>query len=89
MVYNISYDLHEPSKKYEKLHNLIKEISNNRWAHILGSTYIIHSIKSADQIYKYLSQALDNNDLIIISEITTNTQGNLNKDHWKYIEKLF
>ncbi|CAL83934.1 hypothetical protein FDF29_09725 [Clostridium botulinum] len=89
MVYNISYDLHNPGQKYKKLHELIVEVSNNRWAHILNSTYVIQSYKNANEIYNYLSNAIDENDLIFICEITKNMQGVLKNEHWPYISNLF
>ncbi len=89
MVYNISYDLHEPGQKYKELHGLIVKASNDRWAHILDSTYIIQSSSSAEQIYNYLSEALDKNDKIFISEVTQNYSGFLDSDHDPYINGLF
>ena len=89
MVYSISYDLHEPGQKYKKLHQLIKDISNDRWANILESTYIIKSFMSPEQIYKHLSSALDKNDCIFISEITSNYSGVLGEDMCPYIKNLF
>ena len=88
MVYNVSYDLCEPGQKYKKLHELIVKISNNRWAHILDSTYIIQSSSSSEQIYKYLSSALDKNDKIFISEVL-NYYGYLESEHIEYIKGLF
>ncbi len=89
MVYIISYDLISPGQKYQEIHDLIVKISNNRWAHILDSTYIIESYESAEQIFNDLSPALDSNDNIFISEITTNYYGLLPKKYWSYIKELF
>ncbi|MFT8313214.1 MAG: hypothetical protein ABF633_03045 [Clostridium sp.] len=89
MVYNISYDLSNPGQKYEKLHKLIVEVSNNRWSHALDSTYIVQSNKTSKQIHDHLSAALDANDNIFICEIKENYAGVLDKDHWPYIENLF
>ncbi|WP_154826524.1 hypothetical protein [Clostridium butyricum] len=89
MVYNISYDLHDPGQKYQKLHDLIVKVSNNRWSHALESTYIIKSDKTPEQIYNVLSRALDSNDDILIAEITPNYYGCLDKQHWPYIKGLF
>ncbi|NFM56654.1 hypothetical protein FDB98_06720 [Clostridium botulinum] len=89
MVYNISYDLNDPGQKYEQLHELIVEISNNRWVHPLKSTYIIQSSKTSEQIYNSLSAALDSNDLILITEINHNFYGALTKKYWSRIKSLF
>lgn len=89
MVYNVSYDLYDPGQKYDKLHELIVAVSNNRWSHPLKSTYIIQSNKTSEQIHNYLSAALDSNDLILITEINYNYYGTLDKKHWPYIKGLF
>ena len=89
MVYNISYDLHAPSQRYDKLHELIVKTSNGKWAHLLDSTYIIQSFNSAEQIYNSLLPALDNNDKIFISEITKNYYGQLTTKNWTFIKSLF
>lgn len=89
MVYNISYDLHAPSQRYDKLHELIMRISNGKWSHTLDSTYIIQSFNSAEQIYNSLLPALDRNDRIFICEITQNYYGQLKTEQWTYIKSLF
>lgn len=89
MVYMISYDLHNPGQKYQKLYELIVEVSNNRWAHSLESTYVIKSNKTPKEIYNVLSKALDSNDNILIAEISPNYYGRLDKKHWPYIKDLF
>lgn len=89
MVYNISYDLSSPGQKYEQLHKLISEVSNDVWAHVLKSTYIIQSYKTAKELYEFLSAALDENDLILITEINQNYYGCLNEKQWSYIKDLF
>lgn len=89
MVYNISYDLNDPGQKYEQLHELIVEVSNNRWVHPLKSTYIIESSKTSKEIYNYLSPALDSNDLVLITEMNDNLYGALAKKYWTCIKNLF
>ncbi len=89
MVYIISYDLNQPGQKYDALHKLIKDVSNDRWAHILESTYIIHSLQSAEQIHNRLNPALDKSDRIFVSEISKNYSGYLEEEFGPYIDKLF
>ncbi|NFI05179.1 hypothetical protein FC959_12300 [Clostridium botulinum] len=89
MVYNISYDLHAPSQRYDKLHELIVKVSNGKWAHILDSTYIIQSFDSAEQIYNSLLPALDRNDRLFISETSKSYYGQLKTEQWTYIKSLF
>ncbi|WP_271814223.1 hypothetical protein [Clostridium beijerinckii] len=89
MVYNVSYDLHDPGQKYKELHELIVSVSNNRWAHILDSTYIIESNKTSEEIHLALSKALDSNDNILVCEINKNYHGYLKKKYWQYIKGLF
>jgi len=89
MVYKISYALSEPGQKYDKLRKLIIGISNDLWVYPLDSTYIIKSDKTSKEIYNFLSSVLDNNDKILITEITKNYSGYLDKDTWTYIQNLF
>lgn len=89
MVYNISYDLHSPDQKYDKLKKLIIAVSGDRWSKPLESCYIIKSTKSAEEIYKFLSPALDPDDRILITEITSKYYGFLNNTYWDYIKGLF
>ncbi|AIY79658.1 MULTISPECIES: hypothetical protein [unclassified Clostridium] len=89
MVYIISYDLNKPNQKYNQLRELIKNLSNTNYVHVLESTYIIKSPKSAKEIYEYLASALDNNDGLFISEITQNHYGQLKSEDWPTVRSLF
>ena len=80
MVYNISYDLHSPEQKYNKFKDLIIELSNGQYCHALNSTYVISSDKTAKEIHDFLSKTLDDNDHILIMQVTQNYYGYLNSN---------
>jgi len=89
MVYLISYDLNAYGQEYPKLFELIKKVSGGACIHIMDSAWIIKSSLQSEDIYNALVPALDQNDLILVSEITSNLFGLLQKDQWEPIQKLF
>lgn len=89
MVYMISYDLNKPGQNYTDLYESIKKSSNGTWCHFLDSTWLICSSLSASSILLKLSKYFDNNDRLMIFEVTQNYQGLLETDEWKHINKMF
>lgn len=89
MVYSISYDLYAPNQQYEKLHELIAQVSENNYCNSLKSTYIIKSDKTANDIRNFLSKALDKNDYIFVSEIASNYSGFLDSKSADLINSFF
>lgn len=80
----ITYDLQKPHQDYA---NLIKAIEGyGNYAHILKSTWLIRTTKSAQQVYEELSPFLDTNDFIFVTGVDErNQQGWLPKKFWDWI----
>ena len=66
--YLVSYDLNAEGQDYESLINAIKSYSNV--VSVLKSVWFIQSNLSATTIREALLQHMDNNDYLIVLEIT-------------------
>jgi len=85
-VYEISYDLNSKGQNYDELIKLIKSFGN--WAHPLDSTWWIETYnKDSEDIYNVLDQALDSNDHIFITKITSDYYGYLPDKFWKWLKE--
>lgn len=84
--YLITYDLHKPGQDYPKLYDAIKNCGSY-WSHILDSIWIVKSTSSADTIRDLIHATVDENDSILIIEVTTNYSGWLTKDCWEVLRK--
>lgn len=67
MVYQISYDLRGPEADYDDLYNIIN--SQGDVLRILGSTWLIESCKTAEQITDEISVKIKKGDRFFISQI--------------------
>lgn len=65
----IGYDLKKSGQDYTSLINAIKSIGPNYW-HCLDSTWIIKTNHSATAIRDTLSAYVDNNDKLLVIDIT-------------------
>jgi hypothetical protein len=82
----ITYDLHQPGQRYEKLAEAIKALGP--WWHYLESTWIVATTLTPDQIWDRISGPLDGNDSVLILNITGDaSQGWLSKDAWNWINQ--
>ena len=84
MILLISYDLSKPDRDYKGLYGAIKKASG--WWHYLESTWLISTKGTADDWYKELKPNIDNDDSLLIVEITGNRQGWLPKKAWDWIK---
>lgn len=82
-VYLITYDLNRPGQQYEALYEAIK--SFGAWWHYLDSTWLVQTSLSAQSVWNRLEPAFDKNDRILISALSTDRQGWLPEDAWKWI----
>jgi len=69
-AYMVSYDLIK-RKDYPELWDALKAYGT--YAHILGSSWIIVSSQSANEICTALLKHVDNDDKIIVTEVTSNS----------------
>ncbi|MEV7979417.1 hypothetical protein [Streptomyces sp. NPDC086519] len=69
MIQMISYDLKKPGQDYETLIKEIKALGSS-WCHALKSTWLVETVKSADQVRATLKARMDANDLILVVNVT-------------------
>lgn len=81
-VYNVSYDLNKAGKDYKGLHDELKKFEHN---HLLDSTWLLCTTGTPFQIWERLKAHIDNDDHILIAQITSNTAGWLPKNAWEWI----
>jgi hypothetical protein len=81
-VYNVSYDLNK-GKDYPGLHAELEKTFE--WYHLLDSTWLLHTTESAEQIWNRLKTHVDNDDNILIAQITSNNYGWLPKYAWDWL----
>lgn len=85
MVYVVSYDLRKPGRDYV---GLTEQLQNSpRWWHYLGSTWLISTNESPDQLYNRLRAHLDKGDSILIIEAGNYIGGWLPKKAWEWIQQ--
>ncbi|EYT95160.1 hypothetical protein [Enterococcus mundtii] len=85
--YVLSYDLHPPGQKYQKV---VETIESWNCSHIkpLESFWLINTSMTAEQMRDSLKKhALDDNDLIFVTEIGTDHSGWLYTESWKFINE--
>jgi len=78
-IYHLSYDLNKPEQDYKELIERLNKYQNK---HIMKSTWIIKTDEDANTIFQKVKPHLDQNDTLLISEITSNRQGLLNCWDW-------
>lgn len=66
-IYQIDYDLRK-QRDYESLYQRIKSYPN--WCHALESTWLIQSDQSALQIHNHLFGVMDEDDGLLVTQIT-------------------
>ena len=87
MRYQVSYDLEEPNGgDYDKLFEVIKEISNGR-SKILLSTWVIFSELSSSQIREKLKTSINNKIEIFISKIDSDRSWYLAKQRSDFLNQ--
>ena len=83
-VYNVSYDLKKQGQDYN---GLIKELKNSpEYWHYLGSTWLISTTETADQLWSRLAKHIDGNDYALIMHVTRDYSGWLPQDAWTWIQ---
>jgi len=82
-VYNVSYDLNKTGKDYAGLHGELK--NTYEWYHLLESTWVLYTSETAQQIWERLKPHIDDDDNILIAQITSNNSGWLPKVAWPWL----
>ena len=88
MTYLVSYDLHKPGKNYDDLYEAIKNASDGTWCKPLSSVYIIKSNLTPKTIYDKIAPCLDENDCVLVIEVTKNSYWYLDKEVGDYLIKM-
>lgn len=84
MIYAINYDLKKKGQDYSGLYEAIKQIGE--WFKCLDSHWLVDTGIGADAIVDRIKKHLDANDRLLVTKVTKDCQGLLNKDDWKWIE---
>lgn len=80
----ITYDLRKPHQDYASLIKAIEGYGN--YAHILESTWLVRTYKSAQQVYSELRPLIDADDSLFITGVDErNQQGWLKQLFWNWI----
>lgn len=83
--YLITYDLKNPNRNYDGLHNAIKGLGH--WWHYLESTWIIKTNNNLVQIQNALLSQIDQNDRLLVIQVVNQKTGWLTKDAWDWINQ--
>ncbi len=85
MILLISYDLSDPGQDYSGLYEEIKKAGT--WWHHLDSTWVISTKASPDEWQERLRRHIDENDSLLVIEVTNNYQGWLPERAWEWLNK--
>lgn len=85
MIYAINYDLKQPGRNYEELHNAIKALG--AWWHYLDSTWLVDTTLSAKDVWNRLAPHVDENDSVLVIGVTRNYSGWLPPKAWDWISQ--
>ena len=85
MILLISYDLKKPKRDYRGLYREIKKA--DAWWHYLDSTWIISTNRDPDEWQSRLQEHMDDDDSLLVIEVTSNYQGWLPERAWKWLRK--
>lgn len=83
--YVISYDLHAPTNNRTAVQDAIQSLGS--WCKYVSTTYLVNSNHSLKEVQDICTKPLDDNDKMIIAEITSPICGFLTEKEWKWIEE--
>jgi hypothetical protein len=85
MVLIITYDLRTP-KDYHDFYEAIKlQGEQGKWWHYMTSTWLLSTTKTPQQVFDAIHPHLDNQDFLLVCELSPNYQGWLPKQAWDWI----
>ena len=85
MVFNVSYDLHQPGRDYTDLIAEIKTLG--AWCHVLESYWLVDTSETLETIFTKLRAKMDNNDSLFIVRVTSPYKGWISQDRWTWIHE--
>jgi hypothetical protein len=68
-TYIVTYDLSAPGRNYESLFGYLKQFA---YAHVVESTWVITTYKTAVEVRDEILLHIDNNDHVLVIEATRN-----------------
>lgn len=68
-TYVISYDLCKPGRDYQRLYDYLKSYA---YAHVVESTWVISTYKTAAQVRDDIRALVDGNDQVLVIQTTNN-----------------
>lgn len=74
----ISYDLHQPGQRYDRVSDAIKQLGT--WAKVHYSLWYVKSEYDATQAVTHVWAAMDSNDKLIVINATNNSASWKNLD---------
>ena len=89
MVYMITYDLNGDDKQYDGVISAIENCAIGEPFSQWQSSYLIKSNLQASGIWRKIRPYLDDDDTLIIIEVTNNYKGWLTKADWRQVKSLF
>lgn len=84
-VYCVSYDLNKAGQNYSALYKELE--SSASWWHHLDSTWLIYTAESAKMLANRLRSHLDDNDLLLVIEVTSEYSGWLPQKAWDWMKE--
>lgn len=84
MVFNITYDLHQPGRDYR---DLIAEIKKRDWCKVFESTWFVDTRETADQLCDRLRTKMDQNDNLLVMAAARPYQGWLDQRIWDWLNQ--
>ena len=89
VVYMVTYDLNAPGQKYEQVLAVLDSIAEGEACSFWQSSYLLKSALAPAQIMDKLKPHLDENDKVLVIQVTKNHQGWLDDTEWRKFNKLF
>ena len=84
-VYSVSYDLNKQGQDYKGLIDSLQSFDG--YCKVMKSYWFVCSNGSADEVYNILRQYIDENDRILVMEVSKNHRGWLDKSVCEWISK--
>lgn len=85
MMYLVIYELVNASHLYEDLYSKLKNYDS---VHPMETAWLISSEETAQEIYKDLEAALEEEDSLIVTELPhENIQGQIKREYVKWLKK--
>ena len=83
--YMISYDLHAPINNRDAVQDAIKSLGS--WCKYVSTTYLVKTSLPIKEVQSICTKPLDENDRMIIAEITGYVHGYLTDEEWQSLQQ--